>query len=463
MSTMKRPTRTLLVVGGVLLVTVVLLYLNVAKLQLSYYIASVEGEQVSASAAISIAIAIADTTVVPSPGLSIDSISVTTRSAEAAAHHRATRTNQFLSWYEPGHGTDKLRANADQNGTILDFAIAGFPKCGTTTLEANLGYLAPMPIADVCTPVAQTVYYAYQNWPKQYVDKNNQRPNATKLYRGTKCPRFTSDLREWSHHLPKTKLIIGIRHPVLWFQSFWNHQAIFFPQQYANLSPYERTHACDPKKTCSNDCPHQQLFCLHRSRFHLTLAKMGKTPLTDEERQLLAPHDYDGGINVPNHQIRNPVFLYEQTELAHDDFWQGLATYLQYTDGPTIPHDRSENTHAHHVANDQQTSNQVAAVMDICQPQYDKLRQQLMPYAAQMSRWFCEYLVVGDEDDKGNDYAPKNGVTVVNRTRFCAIVQNYDNDPCGRLVRNHSDGTYALLPDIATTIGQGRNATRRST
>jgi hypothetical protein len=89
-------------------------------------------------------------------------------------------------------------------------------KCGTTTLEANLGELAPLPIADVCVPVHQTVYYAYKNWPGEYD------PNATKPLRGTKCPTYVENAQEVTKYLPKTKMIIGIRHPIAWFQSFWN-------------------------------------------------------------------------------------------------------------------------------------------------------------------------------------------------------------------------------------------------
>jgi hypothetical protein len=81
--------------------------------------------------------------------------------------YREERDEKFDSWFEGGK-TDKLLPNVDADGPILDFAIAGFAKCGTTSMEANLGYIAPIPIADVCTPIHQTVYYSYKNWPKEY-------------------------------------------------------------------------------------------------------------------------------------------------------------------------------------------------------------------------------------------------------------------------------------------------------
>lgn len=74
--------------------------------------------------------------------------------------YRVERVKRFHSWYK-GNRTEFLLPDADKNGPILDFAVVGLPKCGTTTIEANLGKYAPMPIADVCTPSAQTVYYRY--------------------------------------------------------------------------------------------------------------------------------------------------------------------------------------------------------------------------------------------------------------------------------------------------------------
>jgi hypothetical protein len=66
-----------------------------------------------------------------------------------------------------------------------------------------------------------------------------------------------------------------------------------------------------------------------RAEFHVALASYGgKTPLTAQERQYLAPTHYYGGANIPNHQVRNPIFLYEQTELKEEYVWEDLANYL---------------------------------------------------------------------------------------------------------------------------------------
>jgi len=118
--------------------------------------------------------------------------------------YRASRNDTFNSWFK--QGTNKLLKNADKNGPILDFIIVGFAKCGTTTVSANLAYITPMPVGDICTQLHQTVYYAYKNWPDIH--------GREKLLRGSKCPADINRLKIHSKHLPRTKLIIGIRHPV---------------------------------------------------------------------------------------------------------------------------------------------------------------------------------------------------------------------------------------------------------
>ena len=47
---------------------------------------------------------------------------------------RQQRRSNVSSFYENSHLGGKLRVNADEKGPILDFVIAGFAKCGTTTL-----------------------------------------------------------------------------------------------------------------------------------------------------------------------------------------------------------------------------------------------------------------------------------------------------------------------------------------
>lgn len=148
---------------------------------------------------------------------------------------RRARKDIYNSWFE--NGTNHLKDNADeyqpqQHGhgqeqelqykrdsdfPILDFVITGFPKCGTTALMRNLAAATTMPPeTDVCTPPENTVYYAYHSWARQYG------PSNRKPLKGNKCPSYldTGSIPGYAAKLPRTRLIVGIRHPVTWFQSF---------------------------------------------------------------------------------------------------------------------------------------------------------------------------------------------------------------------------------------------------
>eukprot|EP00979_Chaetoceros_neogracilis_P007633 scaffold1620_cov237-Chaetoceros_neogracile.AAC.1 len=159
------------------------------------------------------------------------------------------RAENFDSWFEGGN-TDKLLENADEKGPILDFAVVGYSKC-ILPLVANLAEVAAMPVSDTCTPPHQTVYYAYKNWPTLY--------GENKPLKGTSCGVYmasgqTSILKEWSKHLPRTKLIIGITHPMTWFKAFWDHlsKTGYIEEMTDNSDPIDhlkRTHKMDSVKT----------------------------------------------------------------------------------------------------------------------------------------------------------------------------------------------------------------------
>jgi hypothetical protein len=351
----------------------------------------------------------------------IDDHQPVTQNYYTSRDYMRKRIQFFHSWFQ-GNDTNKLFPNADENGTILDFAIVGFPKCGTTTVEANLGYLAPMPIEDICTPVHQTVWYAYKNWPKEYQKQGEE----DKLWRGTKCPAFIQGewLISWSEYLPRTKLIVGVRHPVLWFQSFWNMQVANHLTKFAGDDPYKIMKPCPNAngKGCRNGCPNRQLLCMHRGRFHVALASLGKTEMSPEERTLLASNDPDGGENVPNHGIRNPIFVYEQTMLGEEYLWKDMAAYLG--SGP-IKHDKRVNSHG---------KNRTLEI-DFCHDLYDAFRAEMMPISYEVATWLQIYLLPLARNKSRTD------VVVANPDEFYRLVEKYKEDPCGKL-RRHSNGTF---------------------
>jgi hypothetical protein len=349
---------------------------------------------------------------------------ISNRDYYKSEEYRKTRVFES-SWYENNNPSGRLKPNADENGVIIDFVIAGFPKMGTTTLMANLGHLAPMPVADICTPASKIVYYPYHGWSDEFDLGKNM------TLRGSKCPAYIDGgfLSDYSTSLPKTLLIIGIRHPILWYQSFHNMQA---GRRGVIESPYEKMAPCktrgNGKQTgdCRNGCPARQFFCMDRARFHLPLARLGKTSLTDIERTLLAPLDWDGGERVVSNDIRNPVFLYEQTQLRDDALWKDLAVNLGV---PEIKNNRRYSSNG--------GKGKTEGLIDICDSEFDNFRCTMMLFSYDLSVWLLDYFIPVAKNESRPD------VVIGQIDSFIDKVKDYKLDPCRRLVRL-DNGTYVL-------------------
>ncbi len=295
-------------------------------------------------------------------------------------------------------------------------------------MEANLGYLAPIPIGDHCISAHQTVNYTYHKWPMKVNSTNYS--NETKILRGTKCPRLIRDpyIRSFLESLPKTLLIVGIRHPILYFQSFWNMLADNNVKIIRRgMTPYDVAH-----ENCTRNV------CMKHSRFHTYLSKLGKTPLDEKEKELLSPDDRKSGLTLrDSFNVTNRIFLYELSQINEDVMWNDLSNQL---DVPYIPHDI-------HMG-DRSTKKDSGSRINICDAIYDDFRAAWMPHAYNMSKWFCNYLVPVAKDESRDD------VIIANPNKFRDIVREYQKDPCNRLIRM-DDGTYVLNSNLTTVADDG--------
>ena len=147
--------------------------------------------------------------------------------------HHSDQTNVFgvspIGPYESLARGKKLRPPIDvligYNGTercliqrnlspLLDFAIIGHSKCGTSSLSEWFRSNPDIAI----TNHEGTIF---ENGPIQAVKKvygmfrNNTKFKATKKPADINNPISMTTLRTY---FPQTKVIVSIRHPVLWFQ-----------------------------------------------------------------------------------------------------------------------------------------------------------------------------------------------------------------------------------------------------
>jgi hypothetical protein len=116
---------------------------------------------------------------------------------------------------------EKVAQRSDQHAqTMLQFAIVGFPKCSTTFLRNSL-----------LSPSNQIFFGNNQN--EIHLLRNNNVQAFKDLFQnylnttnGFKDPGLLYShvgLYNLYTHYPNTDLIISVRHPVLWFQSFYNY------------------------------------------------------------------------------------------------------------------------------------------------------------------------------------------------------------------------------------------------
>lgn len=124
---------------------------------------------------------------------------------------------------DPHDGRPAFDEIVDKHGNVtqdvsdlLQFAVVGFGKCGTTTM---MDWLSEHP--------------QLKCWPEEVADMMRSRPDylLAKMYslpagddfqRGYKSPldmTMPHIPQQLAKYFPKTKLIVGIRHPVRWFES----------------------------------------------------------------------------------------------------------------------------------------------------------------------------------------------------------------------------------------------------
>ncbi|CAB9503073.1 expressed unknown protein [Seminavis robusta] len=304
---------------------------------------------------------------------------------------------------------------------LLNVAIIGFPKTGTSTL---MKYLHKSPQVHVFDK--ERCEMGYNQHARLMESLYKDIPPGPTL-RGIKCPRNLEShvaLQNYQTFFPKTDFLVGLRHPVLWFESFYN----FRVHNYAPMMPAQyHTGLCTRG--------HHGV-CTFRGNFHLFLANLGKTNITSNpaERALI-PRQYQSRIQpIP---LQGRIFLWDVSQLQTDpellqnnnnhsslslqqhsnlQFRQDLQQFLRL-DHP-LPEMIKIKPGIHHPNN--HTAKQVAAKkIDICQPQYQSLRDILMTQGKLAATWIREYFLE----------AP--GVYVSQKEYFSQVIlKQWEQDPC---------------------------------
>jgi len=282
---------------------------------------------------------------------------------------------------------------------LMDFAIVGYPKTATSTKVRWLAAQEEIQMYD------HEIYHLKDGEPADMVRELYALPEGDQFQRGYKAPRDIHNpkaIDAFSKYWPKTKFIVGLRHPVLWFESFYNFRIRF---NYTLPAPED---------LMAGNCPPQaRNVCTEEIRYNDHLSRLGKTDRTDpEELKLLGPI-------LPRHRdlpkMENPVFLYEISQMHESDevlaaqYRQDLQSYLGLKT-PIEPLTESEETHMEHANKDKE--------IDICAPEHAALHDELLQIARDSSQWIRDYFIKLPD------------VFVSSPEHFNELLQDWMNDPC---------------------------------
>ncbi|KAL3911190.1 MAG: hypothetical protein SGILL_007380, partial [Bacillariaceae sp.] len=320
-----------------------------------------------------------------------------------ADHHRPTFRRPKLIELVKDHKNNIIIQDVD---FLLDFAIIGFAKAGTSTMMEWLGLHNQISCFSGETP------HLSKGMVGAFVKRlyNGLDPDPLKLH-GYKNPTDIQNLRAirlLREYFPDSKIFIGIRHPILWFQSFYNHRI-----QNTGKMP-------DPKKLAEHCSRDSQGVCGPRAHYHLALSRLGKTNYT-LEREAYSQKEWEHLLRDDPVWSPNPVFLYDTQQLADKDpvrktaFRSDIEAFL----GLTTPLDDNPHYSPGKTLNATEQAERDAKKLDICLEKHGKLRKTLLEASQHAAHWIRTYFI----------HAPD--VYISNPDHFQDIMDSYMVDPCG--------------------------------
>ena len=318
----------------------------------------------------------------------------------------------------------KNTTNPSVKGSIpkVDFAIAGFPKCSTTFLRNTL-----------LQSHNQSIFYGNDDTEISLLQKNRVRkfaklfsePSHSGCKKAFKDPSILYSevaLSNLETYFPSTDFVISIRHPVRWFESFYNYRVRrghHMPPPNSLIgtcATNERYHSLDPFD--QNQTFHAKHICTDWARFHLVMSRLGKTPMQSEQEELKLIHHH----NLSIHMFPNRVFLMELGQLSVDNrsradsFVDELESFLHLS--PRSLPRLKRHIQKHNVAQGLNVSKVKQTTFDICSSKYDNLRSVLIEIGREASTWIRSYFVQSPD------------VFVANRFHFLELLGTWEHDPC---------------------------------
>jgi len=316
---------------------------------------------------------------------------------------------------------DRRRLNYDNN-LHLDFAVIGFPKTGTTFLLEQLEGHSQIQMSkgEFCqvhnvTSGAERVL----SWLTNISNSSDTSTSGNTKY-GIKCPTIVRDMSAIENLIKisdNTRLVVGVAHPVKWFENFYNYRVL---EMYNNNVITEHVfgrmsgRSIPKPRELLKSTKHWKDVSTASARFDAYLKQLAKVPLDENERKTM----FDERL-WPKRIIPNPykVFIYTVEQLHDENETRQVQfqTDLQHHLGLSSPfRDFNKASKANAAHNTVQYKEQI----DICDPQYARIRKKLIQQGRITSEWIINRFIESDD------------VVVSDKDYFISTLRTWGNDPC---------------------------------
>lgn len=343
---------------------------------------------------------------------------------------------------------------------LLDYAIVGFSKCGTTTL---LKWIQRDP--NVLT-FKREIHELVNDNPGRLVERlyqnildhpnSTSRTNQSKTFlQGFKNPEIVQVPRALQHmnaYWPETKLIISVRNPLKWFRSFYNFRLTLGHLQQVGSDPNALIGHCDNGG---------KILCTHMGAFHVKLFRLGKTDMSLDELELLNPYLDGSDQDILDHiihqqtvqphpsttavsiipKMKNKVFFLDLRQLSDTNqtrskiFRQDLQQFLG------LRHDLTPVFRARPFKQLELTLDKKSKrhkIQSICDLKYLPLQQELYPMAQKASLWMRNYFL-------------KSADVVVSSPDYVEeLLETWMHNPCDSDLSNRSTTIPGLASKTST-------------
>mmetsp|Transcript_13831 Transcript_13831/g.33482 ORF Transcript_13831/g.33482 Transcript_13831/m.33482 type:complete len:464 (-) Transcript_13831:105-1496(-) len=335
---------------------------------------------------------------------------------------------------------------------LMEFAIVGFNRCGTTSLKEWIAGVSERVVITSGGAMAlgkkNSTYsfvtgqyhkiegrIRYANDAKHgkrrfffgMLEKHKEEEEGKKhrhvrsVY-GTKSPGLLNTMygpTALSQHFNETKLIVGIRHPIPWFQSMYNDQLKFHNADTSSNSRRGLKTMPSPADllNCGNE-DYPTRFCGGRVEYHRYLARLHKTSMTSsEERSALRHYGCTDGTRdckisdkddllYPSAPFGGQIMLVELGQLfaRKEELRNDLGHFLNLELPDMTPLSKKG------LVSD--------GSINICDEIYSDIRGVLLNHAVRSSRWILRYFIESPD------------VVVSSREYFIETLENWGTDPC---------------------------------